>query len=204
VSEAPWELGSPEQIIPLTAPPIWGPQAGENTFRWGTVTQESPLRVRLDGDVSEIDATPYSLVAALSVGQRVWVQLWRRRVLVLGAASTGALSSPVWTTLSYATGCQSPGFGHTPAYRIVGGLVFTRGTVGKSSGSFADGDPLVVIPPEAYAGATVYGIVPGSGNRYANTQLSSNSSNLYVKNVQTTGTTWVSLDQLHWALGGIA
>lgn len=60
-------------------------------FRWATVTQVSPLRIRLDGDTDELPVTPDSLVApaALAVNVRVWVQLYGRRLIVLGAANGG-------------------------------------------------------------------------------------------------------------------
>lgn len=63
-------------------------------WSWATVTQASPLRVKLDGEDDPLDITPDSLVGGLAVGQRVWVQLVTnpnpahtyRRLVVLGAA----------------------------------------------------------------------------------------------------------------------
>jgi microcystin-dependent protein len=57
-------------------------QTRTDSWTWATVTAESPLRIRLDGDTDPLPATPESLVSGLSVGQRVWVQLSGHRVIV--------------------------------------------------------------------------------------------------------------------------
>ncbi|WP_161924152.1 hypothetical protein [Actinomyces sp. 432] len=54
------------------------------SYRWGTVTSRSPLRVRLDGDSEPLGAAPVSLVAAPAAGARVLVLLHGRRAVVLG------------------------------------------------------------------------------------------------------------------------
>lgn len=66
------------------------PGGSYNTYRWATVTQASPLRVRLDGDTNELPITPESLVDPylLVVGQRVWLQLFGRRIIILGTPRT--------------------------------------------------------------------------------------------------------------------
>lgn len=52
--------------------------------RWGVVTQASPLRVKLDGDVTHLPITPASLVGGLSVGHRVLCLLAGRQLIVMG------------------------------------------------------------------------------------------------------------------------
>lgn len=55
------------------------------TFRWATVTRVVPLRVRLDGDTTELPITPEDFSGELLyVGMRVWVQFYGRRIFVLG------------------------------------------------------------------------------------------------------------------------
>jgi hypothetical protein len=44
-------------------------------WSWATVTDDSPLRVQLDGEDAALDVTPDTLVSPLSVDDRVWVQL---------------------------------------------------------------------------------------------------------------------------------
>lgn len=63
--------------------------APEASFRWGTVVNNSPLSVILDGDSWPLVATPDTLVdpRTLSEGDRVWVQLYSRRVIVVGTAN---------------------------------------------------------------------------------------------------------------------
>ena len=62
-----------------------GPTAAGGSWRWATVTQVSPLRVRLDGDTDPLPVTPDTLTA-VTVADRVWCQLTGRRVVVHGVA----------------------------------------------------------------------------------------------------------------------
>ena len=64
------------------------PSPPDNVFRWGTVTSTSPLAVRLDGDTAPLASVPDTLADGLHEGDRVWCQLYRRRVVVLGSANT--------------------------------------------------------------------------------------------------------------------
>lgn len=60
------------------------PKEQKDGWSWATVTQESPLRIRLDGDDAALLITPESLVGEQAVGRRVWVQLVGRRAIVHG------------------------------------------------------------------------------------------------------------------------
>lgn len=65
-------------LIPTTTAPT-------DTFGWATVTQTTPLRIRLDGDDEPLDVTPYWLFPTeAQVGARVWVQMNGRSVIVHG------------------------------------------------------------------------------------------------------------------------
>lgn len=68
---------------------LGGPKEKPSSWSWATVTQASPLRVRLDGDAAALLVTPEVLQAGLTftVGQRVWVQLNNRRVVVHAATT---------------------------------------------------------------------------------------------------------------------
>jgi hypothetical protein len=76
----------------MTTSPLWVPGAdalpggSDNTYRWATVTQADPLRIRLDGDTAALPITPETLVDPylLVVGQRVWLQMFGRRIIILG------------------------------------------------------------------------------------------------------------------------
>lgn len=56
--------------------------------RWATVTQVSPLRIRMDGEAAALTITPDNLVkpAELAVGVRVWTMLSGGRLIVVGRA----------------------------------------------------------------------------------------------------------------------
>lgn len=61
---------------------------------WATVTDDSPLRIRLDGETTALPITPDTLVAGLAIGNRVWVTLSTspdqtrkaRQVVIIGKA----------------------------------------------------------------------------------------------------------------------
>lgn len=75
------------------------PLAKGDWWTWATVTQASPVRVRLDGDSAAIPETVDSLVRNLVVGDRVWVQVSNRRIVIQGKANGQAneLQSQVTT-----------------------------------------------------------------------------------------------------------
>jgi hypothetical protein len=63
---------------------LLAPQAQEDAYRWATVTRVNPtIRVRLDGDNTEMPVTPDCLTL-VTLGDRVWVQMFGRRVIILG------------------------------------------------------------------------------------------------------------------------
>lgn len=61
---------------------------------WAEVTDDSPLRIQIDGEDDPLTITPDTLVAGLSIGDRVWVQLVTntnpsrryRRLVIIGRA----------------------------------------------------------------------------------------------------------------------
>lgn len=55
-------------------------------FRWATVTQTAPLRIRLDGDAEVLEGAPATLVAGLAVDDRVFTVVADRRPTILGKA----------------------------------------------------------------------------------------------------------------------
>ena len=61
-------------------------EAAIPSLRWGIVTGVGPLRVQLDGDTGPLADSPDTLVAGLSVGDRVRVILVNRRAMILGRA----------------------------------------------------------------------------------------------------------------------
>lgn len=83
-----------------------GPDQHPDAWTWATVTQVSPLRIRLDGDAAALLVTPDSLVPleALVVGSRVRAHLRGKRVVVMGAsggayAPSGTLRSTAASSL---------------------------------------------------------------------------------------------------------
>jgi len=80
-------IGDLDILLPSPAGP-------GDSWRWGTVTQVSPLRIRLDGDAAALDTTPDTL-ASVTLGERVWCQIVRRRVVVHGV-SAGLTPPGIW------------------------------------------------------------------------------------------------------------
>lgn len=62
------------------------PTSAQSSWAWATVTDTSPLSIKLDNSPDALAATPDTLVAGLSVNDRVFVQVWGTRLIVLGKA----------------------------------------------------------------------------------------------------------------------
>lgn len=71
-----------DEVVPLPAPP-------EARWAWATVTQSSPLRVKIDGDSAPQSITPADLGGAITrpVGQRVYCQILNRQLIVFGGTT---------------------------------------------------------------------------------------------------------------------
>ena len=82
-----------DQLLPAPAP------APELLPRWGTVTQQTPLRVRLDGDPEALPITPTSLVPSLTVGMHVFCLLAGRSLIIVGGVGGGGI--PAGTISAY-------------------------------------------------------------------------------------------------------
>jgi len=65
-----------------------------DTWTWATVTQATPLRIKVDGDTSELDATTDNLVGSLAVDDRVRVHLHSDGIIVTGIQGGGNRSNP--------------------------------------------------------------------------------------------------------------
>ena len=65
-----------------------------DTWTWATVTQATPLRIKVDGDTSELDATTDNLVGSLAVSDRVRVHLHADGIIVTGIQGGGNRSNP--------------------------------------------------------------------------------------------------------------
>lgn len=77
-------LGVRSGLDPIGAAGSDPGQRASVNFRWATVTQTGPLRVRLDGDSDPLPFTPDNLVGPVPVGTRVWCELFGRRVIAIG------------------------------------------------------------------------------------------------------------------------
>ena len=65
-----------------------------DTWTWATVTQATPLRIKVDGDTSALDATTDNLVGSLAVDDRVRVHLHSDGIIVTGIQGGGNRSNP--------------------------------------------------------------------------------------------------------------
>ena len=64
------------------------------TWTWATVTQATPLRIKVDGDTTPLDATTDDLVGSLAVDDRVRVHLHADGIIVTGIQGGGSRSNP--------------------------------------------------------------------------------------------------------------
>ncbi|MGF3055603.1 hypothetical protein [Microbacterium sp. YY-01] len=107
--------------------------------RWATVTQPSPLRIRMDGDADPMLITPQSLVSGLTVGARVLCVEQHRRMIVVGTRMDIGRSDASGVALSGANDGSA-----APVYWDAGV------TVTLPTGRF-DAPPIVTVTPERSA-----------------------------------------------------
>ena len=58
------------------------------SWRWAVVTQLAPAQIRFDGEDTDHPAAP-SFLCDVSVGDRVYVQIYQRAAVVIGRAHPG-------------------------------------------------------------------------------------------------------------------
>ena len=128
-------------------------------FFWASVTQVSPLRIKIDGDSSALLITPDSLVDPLSlvVGSRVRCELSDSKITVLGqSGGTPYIPrtnfTPTFTNFTLGNGTINAAW-----YAMSNGLVTTQGRVTLGSTSVVSGDislltPIVPVNGEAQFG----------------------------------------------------
>ena len=99
-----------------------------DTWTWATVTQASPLRIKVDGDTSALDATTDDLVGSLAVSDRVRVHLHSDGIIVTGLQGGGDPIIPVGGGITWwgASDPASPGGGIE--YAIPDGRALSRST----------------------------------------------------------------------------
>lgn len=63
------------------------PAPPADSYRWATVTQVTPeVRIRFDGEPDAVPSAP-SKLTTVAVGNRVWVQIHGRSMIILGKSS---------------------------------------------------------------------------------------------------------------------
>lgn len=85
-------------LAPRPAPPP------DDTWRWATVVSTSPLMVRLDGDTTSlsVDSTMVD-PTTLWEDDRVWCQMFGRRLIIIGRGSGEASPVPAGSIVAFAS-----------------------------------------------------------------------------------------------------
>lgn len=150
--------------IRLANDPAALPDKPEDTFRWATVVNLDPLNIRLDGESQPLAATPSALSATYSEGQRVWVQMHGRAIIVLG----GANGEPVppstdtpWTQPTLKNGWTNVAFLNPVQYRMFHDVVHLRGLANNGT----DGSAVFTLPTGFRPSGQLY--FPGTGGASA-------------------------------------
>lgn len=127
------------------------------TIRWATVTQASPLRVQLDGDLEPLSVTPQAAVVGLVAGDRVVCVEQHRRVIVCqvsggGMATQGQASAGTDARLSI-----SPSTLRNVTYRPY------SEAMGRGVATPASGVATVTFPSGRFSVAPVITVTSTSG-----------------------------------------
>ena len=86
-----------------------------DTWTWATVTQAIPLRIKVDGDTSALDATTDNLVGSLAVSDRVRVHLHADGIIVTGLQGGGPPEPGSIPDNANLDGYTTPGLWHQDA-----------------------------------------------------------------------------------------
>ena len=124
------------------------PRKPENSWRWATVVSTDPLAVRLDGESIPLATVPTTLTHALSVDQRVWVQMHGRAVIVLGAAGRDT----AWLPATFKNGWTDASSSAPVQYRMFHDVVRLRG---RASGG-TTGSVIFTLPTEFLPSSPLY------------------------------------------------
>jgi hypothetical protein len=190
-------------ILDLLIP---GDDKPHDRWRWATITDASPLRLRFDGDTTEIDVTD-TLVDPLSlvVSDRVWCQVFGRRIIVLGKgggfpAPPSPFADTGWLAIPYNAGYQNFSALYLGQYRVitVNGVVETRlrGLVERIAGPFAAGTaytPVFTLPVGARPSQPSF-FPLGTSTSTTGGMLLVNTSGICEIRTHTVALTWASLD----------
>lgn len=65
------------------------PPAGDS-YRFATITEVAPVKLRLDGDVEALTTTP-TVLGNVAISDRVWVQFHGRQLIVLGVVNAAQM-----------------------------------------------------------------------------------------------------------------
>ena len=139
-----------------------------DTWTWATVTQATPLRIKVDGDTSALNATTDDLVGSLAVDDRVRVHLHADGIIVTGLQ--GGAAMPFLNVMDYGakndgttddTAAWTAAIAALPAGR--GGTIFLP----RGAGSVVNGS--AVLDFSMHANVTLLGEGGSSvGGRYTN------------------------------------
>lgn len=147
--------------------------SGQLVLRWGTVTQESPLRVRLDADTDPLPFKPMTLVAGLDVGDRVQVALQNRRATVIGRGGgipPAPEPDPFGLVPVIPATVEKAGAGSTVTVGDLGKIVFTDCTSLSLNDIFTDtylAYRLIISIDTATADNAIYGRLRSGGTDYS-------------------------------------
>ncbi len=104
------------------------------------------------------------------------------------------LTDSAWIPLSYKSGYSNPGFGNTPAYKILaGGDTLLSGIIGKNTGNLANSQIILSLPSGSRPNIVQYLAAQGSGS--STVPLRAEAAGDIVLNANpSAATTWVSID----------
>jgi hypothetical protein len=126
------------------------PSTANDHWTWGTVTSGAPLQIKLDGEDQALAGVPQSLTAKLRVGDRVWVQLHGRQLVIhgRGEAAVSGWYPLTWESGSLVTDYGTAGWTGPAVIRSTAGIIKLRGLGRITAGSVpASGTVILILPP---------------------------------------------------------
>lgn len=103
------------------------------------------------------------------------------------------LEDGAWTNITYPSGRKYAGFGYQLAYKLTRSGIQLRGTIARSTGTFAASETIFTLPAEARPTAVSYFIPQGTVNAYGNCQAGTDGA-VVLRAIGARTSPWYSFD----------
>ena len=170
-------------------------------FPMAVVVVGSPLTITIEGATAVVAAEDF--VGGLTTGDRVQAAFLGDRLTVIARAGGGIPSDTGWVDITFATGFESYASSSSFVCKIrkIGGIVYTRGLMKRTSGSFAAATnyaTVATIPVGYRPPGFLYGAAAGDTGYNAASMVIAADGNVAIRTSATTTPPYLGFGPFSW------